>query len=334
VANDIQYAYAVARIRAIERRLLDRGKIDRMVDAKSPEEAFKILVDADYGYSAGEVSSAFEYETLLREEQKKVYKLLKEIAPQPEIFNLFLEKNDFHNAKVILKSEFLGREFDDILMDAGTIPASKLKIMIKDRNMTGMPSTMRKAIEESIDTFNRTGDPQSIDLILDSATYTHMKEIAERSQVKFLMDLVKVFIDLTNIKTFLRVKRLKKSWDFLNKILIPGGRIDFKVFIEYLETPLEGFIEALKYTPYGAFCEEGIIDYQNTGSLTKLEKLTDNYVIQFIKKAKYVAFGIEPLVAYLMAKENEIKIVRIIMVGKINNISNEIIRERLREAYV
>ncbi|MDK2799758.1 MAG: V/A-type H+/Na+-transporting ATPase subunit [Clostridiales bacterium] len=47
-----------------------------------------------------------------------------------------------------------------------------------------------------------------------------------------------------------------------------------------------------------------------------------------------MAFGIEPLVAYLMAKENEIKIVRIIMVGKINNISNEIIRERLREAYV
>jgi len=35
-----------------------------------------------------------------------------------------------------------------------------------------------------------------------------------------------------------------------------------------------------------------------------------------------------------MAKETEIKNARIIMVGKINNISNDVIRERLRESYV
>jgi V/A-type H+-transporting ATPase subunit C len=245
-----------------------------------------------------------------------------------------LINNDFHNTKVILKAEFLGQDFDELLTDTGSITAGRLKIMIKDRNMSEMPLIMQKAIEECIDTFNRTGDPQSIDLILDKASFQLMKETAQRSKIRFIIELVEILIDLANIKMFLRVKRLKKSWDFLSKVLIPGGRIDEKVFIEKLEGTLESFIDVLRYTSYGHFCEEGIENFKNTGSLTVFEKLSDNFMTSFVKKAKYIFLGIEPLVGYLIAKENEIKIARIIMVGKINNISNEIIRERLREAYV
>ena len=53
-----------------------------------------------------------------------------------------------------------------------------------------------------------------------------------------------------------------------------------------------------------------------------------------MKEAKFIPFGGEPLLAYIYAKETEIKVVRIIMVGKLNNISPEVIRERLRDIYV
>lgn len=333
--DNTQYAYAVARIRAIETKMLDNAKIDRMVDAKTPDEALKVLIDADYGDSSGDIASVYEYEVLLREELKKVYRLLRQIAPQPQVFDLFLLKNDYHNVKVFLKAEFLDQENDDLIIDAGTIPTAKLKLMIKERNLSGMPIIMRKAIEECIDTYNRTSDPQVIDLILDKANYEQMREMAEKSEIEFVIDLVKTMIDLENIKTFLRIKKLNKSWDFLKKVILPGGTIDTGVYVERLESPLESFVDRLQYTPYGgAICAEGIADYQKTGSLTKLEKLSDNFIISFVKKAKHVFLGIEPLVAYLMAKETEIKIARIIMVGKMNQISNEIIRERLREAYV
>ena len=36
----------------------------------------------------------------------------------------------------------------------------------------------------------------------------------------------------------------------------------------------------------------------------------------------------------IYAKETEIKIIRIIMVGKLNNIPAEVVRERLRDIYV
>ncbi|MCG8502572.1 MAG: V-type ATP synthase subunit C [Firmicutes bacterium] len=334
VRNDTQYAYAAARVRAVEKKLLDKVKIDRMVDAKTPDEALKVLAEADYGYGPDDIAGASDYEALLKQEHKKVYELLKGIAPEPQIFDLFLQRNDYHNAKVLLKAEYLGQDNDEILIDAGTIPAAKLKVMIKDRNMSDIPVIMRRAIEACLDTYNRTGDPQIIDLILDKASFEQMKETAEGSKIEFVIALVKTWIDLENIKMFLRIKRMHKSWDFLKKVLLPGGSISSGLLIEKLESPLESFIEALRHTPYGTIIEEGIADYQSTGSLTGLEKLSDDYVISFIKKAKYKFLGIEPLIAYLIAKENEIKIVRIIMVGKINNIANEIIRERLREAYV
>jgi V/A-type H+-transporting ATPase subunit C len=56
--------------------------------------------------------------------------------------------------------------------------------------------------------------------------------------------------------------------------------------------------------------------------------------MKLIRDAKYVTFGPEPILAYIYAKESEIKNLRIIMVGKINNIPSEVIRERLREVYV
>lgn len=57
--------------------------------------------------------------------------------------------------------------------------------------------------------------------------------------------------------------------------------------------------------------------------------------MQHVKSAKYVPpYGIETLAGYLIAKDNEIKIARIILAGKTAGISPELIRERVRETYV
>ena len=44
--------------------------------------------------------------------------------------------------------------------------------------------------------------------------------------------------------------------------------------------------------------------------------------------------GLEPLAAYILARRNEIKCVRMILTGKQNELADDMIRERLREMYV
>lgn len=331
---DTLYAYAVGRIRAIERRLLDKNKIDRMVDAKTPGEALKVLIEADYGYSSKEQANISEYEGLLRDELKKTYNVLAEIAPEPDVFDIFLYKNDFHNIKVLLKSEFLGISDEQLLSETGSVPVNKLKVMLRDRNFKELPETVSDAIIDAIDTFNRTGDPQLIDIILDTACFKLMHETAAASENPFLIRVTEITIDLINIKSFIRIRHLNKSWDFMERVLLIGGTISPQSYFKYLDTPVSKLNDAFRGTSYEALCEEGISEYTEKGSLTRFEKLSDDFMINFLKKAKYIHLGIEPLIAYLIAKETEVKNARIVMIGKINKIESDVIRERLRETYV
>ena len=53
-----------------------------------------------------------------------------------------------------------------------------------------------------------------------------------------------------------------------------------------------------------------------------------------MKPQKYNPFSVGPLVAYALARENEIKTVRIILSGKRTGMPEASIRERVREMYV
>ena len=69
-------------------------------------------------------------------------------------------------------------------------------------------------------------------------------------------------------------------------------------------------------------------------SPSAFERWCDNRIIETMQPQKYNAFSVGPLIAYVIARENEIKTVRIILTGKQNDLPEESIRERVREMYV
>ncbi|MBF1260784.1 MAG: V-type ATPase subunit, partial [Lachnoanaerobaculum sp.] len=56
--------------------------------------------------------------------------------------------------------------------------------------------------------------------------------------------------------------------------------------------------------------------------------------IKMIKKEKYTTTTLTPIVAYILARENEIKVARILIVAKQNNLPVEEIKKRMRDMYV
>ena len=60
----------------------------------------------------------------------------------------------------------------------------------------------------------------------------------------------------------------------------------------------------------------------------------DNKIPYYARFSTYADMLGKDVIAYIYAKETEIKVVRIIMVGKLNNMAGEVIRERLRDIYV
>lgn len=332
--NEMAYSYAVGRIRAMESRLLDRAKLERMIDADSAEEALKVLGESEYGEYLAELDSVHQYEAMLDKEMRRLYLEMRRLSPDPEVVDFFALKFDYHNLKVIFKAHKLGESRDELLVrELGNIPVEVLAKAVAEEDFKDLPPHMRRAAERLAAAFLLEVDPQLVDLWLDSAMYAEMAERLAALDSEFLRQYLTYLIDLQNIKTYLRVRRANRSPEFLAAALLPGGSLDMTRLVQ-LDEPLEVLVERLMWGEYAKVVEEGVQSYLKTDTLTRFEKLADDFLIRHIKKAKYRAFGPEPLAAYLLAKENELKTIRIIMVGKINRLPTDEIRERLRDVYV
>lgn len=332
--NNMVFTSVIPRLRVLETRLLDKAKLDRMIDSKSAWEAVKVLQESEYAAHMSQVKRAEDYEEMLSAELKRVYKLMYEISPERSVVDVMSVRYDYHNIKVLLKAKALKEDFSQLLLPIGMIEVDKLKVAVTNEEYSDLPQIMRSAIEEIERDFLATKDPQKIDIIADRYMFKHMLDIAKEIENRFVENYVKSLIDLTNIKSLIRIKKQDKDRRFLEEVLIEGGNTDKDNFIALLTDNLESLAGKLSYVDYIEPLRLGIEDYIKTGSLNGLEKLTDDYIVNMMKDAKYVSFGPEPVIAYIFAKENEIKLIRIIMVGKINGIEAGVIRERLRDNYV
>ncbi|MFA4843420.1 MAG: V-type ATPase subunit [Candidatus Margulisiibacteriota bacterium] len=119
-------------------------------------------------------------------------------------------------------------------------------------------------------------------------------------------------------------RRYAKAFITLNslKLDLLAGKID-------ADTALAKY----KYSALGRAVTPGLEEYKKTGSLAALERETDNEFLTIVRPAKYMAFGIEPLLGFAVAKEIEIKLIRLVLVTKQLGLKTNELRGRLRLTY-
>ena len=69
-------------------------------------------------------------------------------------------------------------------------------------------------------------------------------------------------------------------------------------------------------------------------SPSAFERWCDNLIIRNIRSEITHPYTLGPLAAYIIARENEISTVRIVLSGLINDLPEQSVRERAREMYV
>lgn len=332
--DSMVFTQVIPRLRVLETRLLDKSKLERIIDSNSGEEALKILGETEYANVMGNVKKIEDYEEVLSAELKRVYKLLYEISPVKSVIDVMSLKYDYHNLKVLVKGKILNKDFSNMIVPVGTIDVSKLKSFIDNEYYRDLSPVMRKYLEEVFKDYETTKDPQRIDTILDKGMFEELLLLDKEIKDSFLHKYIVTLVDLTNLKTLLRVKKQNKGREFFSDVMILGGTIDKDKLFALLNDSAENISSKLSYTDYSEILKLGIESYVKDGSSALFEKLSEDYIMNLMKKAKYISFGMEPILAYVYAKETEIKLLRIIMVGKLNNITGEVIRERLRDSYV
>ncbi len=319
------YPFAVAAVRSMENKLLSKQKLMQMAEAKSAEEAMRILADSEYGKT--QVKDVHDFEEMISAHLEETYTAVDGLIPSEKFIDIFLYKNDYHNLKVLIKEEISKQSGAKYLIRGGTIDIETLRRCFRERDYANMPNIKGTAINEAIEKYAKTKNGQYIDMILDQACFSSMAEAAERLGNPYVSKYVSLLADLTNLKMFLRVKEMGRAYQVFSEAYVPGGSIKEDVFSRAFQS--DNPASSLKETSFGALCDQ----YMGAG-FTVFEKACDDYLMEYVKDAKYKTLTPEPVMGYILAKETEAKSVRIIMTCKLHDIPPEIIKERVREVYV
>ena len=328
----MDYGQSVVTIRILEKRLLTRNRLERMIEAQTPEEVLKLLGETEYSQDMADIHGSQDYEIILKRETERVFSIVRNMIKNTGIVDILSLKYDYHNLKVLLKSKITGKDFSSLLMQAGTIDASKFKVKFETQS-NDLPQEIIEAIDEVQKDFEENHNPQRIDIIVDKHYFRNLSRLAKEIDVKVITDYVEGLIDFQNMITLFRVQKQKRDARFLETVIFEGGTISKNKIVASINDNTDTILNKFKKEKLGTYLVKGLEAFSETKRLSELEKISDNYLMELNKESKYVVFGPEPLFTYLVAKEREINAVRMIMVSKINNISSDKIRERLRETY-
>lgn len=328
--NRMDYGQSVVTIRVLEKRLLTKNRLERMIESETCEEVLKLLSETEYSQDMMDIQNSRDYEKILKRETERVFSLVRNMSKNKEVVDILSLKYDYHNLKVLIKSKVFEKDNTNLLMNAGTVDITKFKTKSEVQSLD-LPEGILEAIAEIKKEENLS--PQKIDIIVEKYYFKNLVNLSKRIDVKVITDYVKGLIDFQNIITLFRVQKQNRNAKFLDSVIFDGGIISKDKIVASLNDSSETILNKFKKEKLGPYLVKGVEVFNETKRLSEFEKISDNYLMELTKESKYIVFGPEPLFTYLVAKEREINAIRLIMVSKINNISSEKIRERLRDTY-
>jgi len=150
----------------------------------------------------------------------------------------------------------------------------------------------------------------------------------------FITDYLRHKIDLANLKIFCRAKYLELPYEKMERLLLQGGFVDVSVLLGGFDLSFGEIGERLHASGYQSVWIQATDDLVEKETFVALEREFENFLMGYLKKAKFIVFGPEPVFAYAQAKKKELQLVRLLGVGKLNQIPPEALKDRISETYV
>jgi V/A-type H+-transporting ATPase subunit C len=169
-----------------------------------------------------------------------------------------------------------------------------------------------------------------IDDTCDRAYFGEAFAILEAHGNDFLKKYFIRQVDAINILTTLRLKIRKEKRAAVRERFLPFGSIDVTHLEAGFELSLDAFAAKLVFTPFSAVMRGVMKGVDEGEQAIHLERALDEERLKFLKESMFVTFGVEPVLAYLWVRENEVKNLTTILLSKTAGLDQEGIKKHLR----
>ncbi|MCR5808294.1 MAG: V-type ATPase subunit [Clostridiales bacterium] len=321
---------SIARLRVIEKKLLPKETVARLCQAASYEECLKILREA--GYSSPEASDdADEIEAMTKARLTETYGLMMELLPGSSAHSaeLFRMRHDMTNVKLLYKTRLVKGDIEGAKLDFGGIyPEAALKKAIASGDYSLLPKPIADALEELDVITYRDPAPQTVSRKLDSA-YTAYARSSGNAFVK------KYFSALADFTNLLAVVRKMPEESFLPAGEYPAERLTaLRDAIENAPQKAPDIVRsALEPSRLKQAARRGFEEYLKTGRTAAIEKARDDYLIALASEGRNDIDTAAPILGYMLAREREAEVIRLILTAKRSAIPMSAVEERSLTLY-
>lgn len=332
--QEIDYKGVNTILRTYELKLLAEADYDRMLKASSLKDALDVLKGTGYEFDENETLMNKNFEGFLIKHLAEVYQDLFSITPVAEIVELFALRYTYHNLKVLLKQRFSGKDLEQLLIPIGKYSIASLKKLVETGDGNDEHPILIEGVQEALRDFDEGHRIEAATIFMDTYYFRHLRSISDKLQHPSITKMVDGTIDLYNLSTMIRSLKQNKPRGFLYTVLSSSGSISKRDLIEEsINGPSAVMRKHYFSKEYGMRLSNMISDTTNEVDTQKLDKLVDELTYELIAEGLYQPFGPIPLLGYLFAKEKEVTNIRLILVGKDNQIEEQILRERMRPIY-
>lgn len=322
--NSIDYAYGVAYIRSIENNLFSKADFENLIAGKSRSDALQLLNDKGYP-----VDDTADWEDAVDAGYAKTWETVLSCAPEKERISVLLYENDFANLKTAVKGMFTeDTNYRSLWKRPCTVDPDELDDAVINRRYEALPESMRQCTASAIEILTTTMEADRADAVIDKTFLDYSLREAEKTGSTFFGRLLFLRNTQKSIGIAYRGALIGKDHDFFEKALPEKADPDRTAL---MKSALSGPDAVIEYLNRNGYAEEGRL---LQSSLSEFETYCDNQYAQMADEARFTAFGIEPLIAFILKKQTEIKNIRIILTAKFNGIDEAILRKRLRELII
>ncbi len=325
--EDWGYAFATAQVRALETQMLSGAALLDMANAQNFEEAADLLTAGEYALPQGDRDFT-EVENILKLRRSAVRKLFADLMIDEPIAELFRARDDFANMRLALRRILTEKALGTDYSDDGNVSAEQFEQVFEQENYSLLPDYMQQAVERAVLAYYQDKDIRRIDYAIDAVHAEYNLQKAHRLESVFLLGLFRIQIDLTNIRTMLRLKFTESDQ---RNVFLGGGYVEQQRLKHGLDVGYESVGALFFATPYCQLVESGLNYLVSNKSFLKLEQQCQEHLTGFLKTTVQITAGPQPVIAYLLMKENEIRTVRLILTAKRNALDTKLILDRLGE---
>jgi len=318
----------VTRVHNQEPNLLDRGDLERLLALKKPGEALRLL--REKGWGAPEVPEG-DSDALIAYERARAWALVGELMKDLAPFDILRLSADYQNLKAAIKfthARQAAGEPQRYMLPGGTIPPEALIKAAAEHDFSALPPEMAEVARRAYEALMHAQSGQAADFIVDAGALAAIDRAGKASPSPLLRLYARITVDIAVIRIALRASRVGLGRDALETAIPPVGSLDRQAMIAAALSGPEAVFQALEPTEYAGAAAEG----RKSGAA--LERWFDDYLMDRLRPQRHVYEGIDPIAAYLIAREREIDAVRLILAAKQNNIPGDRVAERLRALYV